>query len=156
MIDSVMLALSFAGRAATVWIVIAVAGVVVRRERAMAAWQVGLALLLALLVAEGILKPLVHEPRPFLVDRSVRVVGVPPSDYSFPSGHATSSFAAALSLSRAWPQGTLAWFVLAILISISRVYLGVHTPLDILGGLVIGLACGYLAVGSSRWSRPRR
>jgi len=155
-LDSLMLAFSAIGRAGTIWIAIAVAGALLRRARATAMWQVGLALLLTLLVTEGILKPLVHEPRPFVANPGARVIDQRPSTYSFPSGHATSSFAAAVSLARGWPQGTAAWFVLASLISLSRVYVGVHTPLDVVGGVIIGLACGYLAIGSSRWSPPRR
>jgi undecaprenyl-diphosphatase len=151
-----MLAFTAIGRGGMVWIAIAVAGVLLRRARAMAMWQVGLALLLTLLVTEGILKPLVHEPRPFVANPGARIIDERPSTYSFPSGHATSSFAAAVSLSRAWPQGTAAWFVLASLVSLSRVYVGVHTPLDVLGGVIIGLACGYFAIGRSRWSPPRR
>ncbi len=153
MIDGAMLALTALGRGGTIWLVIAVAGVLLRRARAMAMWQVGLALLLSLIVSDGILKPIVHEPRPFVLQPEARVLGARPSGYSFPSGHASSSFAAAISLSTAWPEGTVAWYLLATLISVSRVYLGVHTPFDVLGGALIGLACGYFAVGRSRWRR---
>jgi undecaprenyl-diphosphatase len=155
MLDSLMLALTAIGRGGAIWLVIAIGGVLVRRARAMAMWQVGLALLLSLLVTDGILKPLVHEPRPFQANPHARVLGARPSGYSFPSGHASSSFAAAVSLARAWPAGAAAWFLLATLIAVSRVYLGVHSVLDVIGGALVGLACGYFAIGRSRWSRGR-
>ena len=149
-LDAVMLALSTVGRAGIVWAAIAVVGLALRRVRPMAAWQV----LLALLVGGGILKPLIHSPRPYTVDPHARVIGARPGDYSFPSGHAATSFAAAVALARAWPGGRVAWFVLAALIALSRVYLGVHFPIDVAGGILIGLACGYFVVSRTKWSRP--
>ncbi len=155
-LDSLMLAFTALGRGGTVWLLIAVAGVLVRRARAMAMWQVGLALLLAFVVSDGVLKPLVHEPRPFVVHPEAHVLGTRPAGYSCPSGHASSSFAGAVSLTRAWPEAAVAWYALAILISVSRVYLGVHTPVDVIGGALVGLACGYFAIGRTRWTRSSR
>ena len=150
-LDALMLALSAVGRAAAVWVAIASVGLATRRAHAMGVWQVALALLLALLVSEVILKPLIHSPRPFDVNSHARVIGARPTDYSFPSGHASSSFAGAVALAQAWPAGRVAWFTLAALIAISRVYLGVHYPIDVVAGILIGLACGYFVVGRTRW-----
>jgi undecaprenyl-diphosphatase len=68
-------------------------------------------------------KPLVHAP----------------TDASFPSGHAATSFAAATVLSFAWPRWAPAFFLLALAIGFSRVYVGVHYPLDIVGGALLGI-----------------
>ena len=63
-----------------------------------------------------------------------------PATYSFPSGHATVSFACATVLALAVPRLRVPLFVLAALISFSRVYVGVHYPLDVLAGAVLGVA----------------
>jgi undecaprenyl-diphosphatase len=63
-----------------------------------------------------------------------------PHDASFPSGHAATSFAAATILSFARPRWAPAFYLLALAIGFSRVYVGVHYPLDIVGGAVLGLA----------------
>jgi len=64
--------------------------------------------------------------------------------YSFPSNHALNNFAAAIFFYRLFPNLKWILFIVASLISISRVYLGLHYPSDIFGGAVIGLAFGYL------------
>ncbi len=64
--------------------------------------------------------------------------------YSFPSNHALNNFAAAMFFFRLFPKLKWILFIGAALISISRVYLGLHYPSDIFGGAVIGLAFGYL------------
>ena len=64
--------------------------------------------------------------------------------YSFPSNHALNNFAAATFISRLHPDYRWIVFIVAVLISLSRVYLGVHYPSDILGGALIGVLFGYL------------
>ncbi len=64
--------------------------------------------------------------------------------FSFPSNHALNNFAAAIFFYRLFPKLKWVLFVTATLISISRVYLGLHYPSDIIGGAIIGLAFGYI------------
>ena len=66
----------------------------------------------------------------------------PPHDPSFPSGHAATSFAAATILTTFVPRLWPFWFVLALAIGFSRIYVGVHYPLDVVGGAVLGAAIG--------------
>ena len=68
-----------------------------------------------------------------------------PLSYSFPSGHAASSFAAAPTISRLWPGGRAVVWVLAILVSVSRIYVGVHYPLDVIGGAILGIVSAWIA-----------
>jgi undecaprenyl-diphosphatase len=97
----------------------------------------------AILFAEslsGLLKEAVERDRPPLSNPDPEPIVRLPDTFSFPSGHATVSFACATTLALAVPR--LAWplYTLAVLISFSRVYAGVHYPADVLAGAVLGVA----------------
>ncbi|HEX3015219.1 MAG TPA: phosphatase PAP2 family protein [Desulfobacteria bacterium] len=97
-------------------------------------------------VSDVLLKELFARPRPFLHFPDARVLGARPDQFSFPSGHTTTSFATATAIlgkSRRW--GGLALF-LAALIGFSRVYVGVHYPLDVAGGILVGCTVGWLSL----------
>ncbi len=64
--------------------------------------------------------------------------------FSFPSNHAVNNFAAAVFFYRLFPNLKYPLFITASLVAISRVYLGLHYPSDILGGAIIGSVFGYL------------
>ena len=68
-----------------------------------------------------------------------------PSKLSFPSAHATSSLAAAGALSRVEPRAGMPLHLLAGLICLSRPYLGMHYPSDVLAGAALGAVLGRLA-----------
>jgi len=85
------------------------------------------------------LKSLVNRPRPPLRYPEPKTLVPLPHDASFPSGHAATSFAAATMLSLSFPRFAPFLYVLAAAIAFSRVYVGVHYPLDVIGGAALGV-----------------
>lgn len=104
------------------------------------------ALLFSFLVNNLMLKNLVGRVRPYEVVEGLVPLIPRPWDYSFPSGHTGSSFASAWVFFRKLPRWAgISLLVLAGLIGLSRLYLGVHYPTDVLFGALSGILCGYAA-----------
>lgn len=95
-------------------------------------------------LVELILKPLVARVRPTELMGAI-IVGPASHDFSMPSGHATIACAMATMLAHKEPKWRWIFFTLAILISLSRIYLGKHFPLDVIIGGMIGWGIGYLS-----------
>ncbi|HEX6752485.1 MAG TPA: phosphatase PAP2 family protein [Solirubrobacterales bacterium] len=88
-----------------------------------------------------VVKLVVKRPRPVL--EGLPPLGGAPSSLSFPSAHATSSFAVATAMARVEPLGALA-FVLALALALGRPYLGMHYPSDVLAGALLGVGLGLI------------
>ena len=143
--DVVMVGLSIIGRGGAVWIAIALALVAIDRRRLRAVAVVLIAQVLAFVATDLVVKPIVARARPFQASVLTRVIDRRSLTYSFPSGHAASAVAGAALLSSIWPSGRVALWSLAAMVALSRIYVGVHYPLDVLGGAVLGLACAWVA-----------
>lgn len=108
---------------------------------------VGLVLLMILCtdqLGHKVLKEIFQRIRPCNVLADVITPIGCSGSYSFPSNHAINNFAAAVFFYRLFPKFKWILFVTATLVAISRVYLGLHYPSDILGGALIGCAFGYV------------
>lgn len=149
-LDGIMVAASVVGRWGAVWIGLAVFVGWRWRARAAAAFRAGLAVVLIQLVVDLGLKPAFARERPFVGNASVEVIDRRSETYAFPSGHAASAFGGAFGLSRAWPGGAVVFWPLAVLIALSRIHVGVHYPLDVAGGALVGLAIASLVVAGTR------
>lgn len=143
-LDTVMCVITKLGNAGAIWIALTLVLLIIPKTR-----KSGAVLLAALIIdtalCNGILKPWIGRIRPCDVNTSIRLLVARPDDFSFPSGHTAASFAAVMGLylageKKLWKPA----LVLAILIAFSRLYLYVHYPTDILGGIVVGMVSGYL------------
>ncbi|MGA7396710.1 MAG: phosphatase PAP2 family protein [Solirubrobacterales bacterium] len=88
------------------------------------------------------IKLIARRPRPTL--EGLPPLGGAPSSLSFPSAHATASFAAATAMSRFAPELKLALFGAAATMAVTRPYLGMHYPSDVIVGAMLGTALGKL------------
>jgi len=126
------------------WILICLYLLFVRKEKKQG-FHLLVALLLMLVSVNILIKPLVARIRPFDVYPITLLIKAP-HDYSFPSGHTAVSFAAAWVLAHYYPKYKVAIYGIASLIAFSRLVLFVHYPTDVLGGMVIGILCGYISL----------
>lgn len=102
-------------------------------------------------------KELVARTRPFDVNTAVQLLVAKPRDYSFPSGHTAASFASVTALYLAGEKKMWkAALVLAVLIALSRLYLYVHYPTDIIGGVIFGSLSGYLGYKIVEWIQKKK
>jgi len=121
---------------------------VVRRRPTIVLW-VAVADLTASLLSYGI-REAVGRPRPPLVHPHPEPLVATPHSGSFPSGHTSISFACATVLAAIAPKLALPGFVLAAAIAFSRVYVGVHYPLDLVGGAALGVLVGLAVLAAKR------
>jgi len=97
-------------------------------------------------LAAHVIKPWVGRARPCNTLSDVELLVRCSGSFSFPSAHAANTFAGAFYFSRFAPGITIPLAVVAFLVSYSRVYVGVHYPLDLVGGGVLGVACAALVL----------
>jgi undecaprenyl-diphosphatase len=91
-----------------------------------------------------IIKESVNRIRPFLKISGLNIKKIGIDEYSFPSGHTTAAFSMAVTTSLFYPNVAAAVIFLASCVGISRIYIGVHYPTDVLAGTFIGSATSYI------------
>lgn len=135
---------SLIGNAGAVWIVLGIALLCFRKTRRAGA-AILVALIIGLLIGNVWLKEWIMRPRPFVTHPELTALLDPGDQWSFPSGHTLSSFAAATALCFFHRKAGALAYILAALIAFSRLYASVHYPTDVLAGLLIGIVCGLVA-----------
>ena len=145
-LNPIVIAITNLGNTGIVWIVLSIVLLFPKKTR-----RAGLLSLLALLgslcVTNFLLKNYVARVRPYEVVAGLQCLIAAQPDWSFPSGHASASFASAVVIYKSCPRGIgVPALVLAFAISLSRLYVGVHYPTDVLGGAVVGAFAAWGAV----------
>ena len=139
-LESAAVALGKAGNNGLIWLILGASLMLIDSSR----WESWLICALLGPFAIGLnyaIKLAVKRPRPVL--EGLPPLGGAPSSLSFPSAHATSSFAVATAMVRVDPA-TAAAFLVAIAIALGRPYLGMHYPSDVLAGALLGVLLGLI------------
>lgn len=143
-LDKIMVFITRLGDAGIIWIVLSIVLLLIPKTRKSGTVMVA-ALVVDVLLCNIVLKNLVARTRPYDVNTGVHLLVAKLHDYSFPSGHTVASFASVTALYLAGEKKLWKFaLVLACLIAISRLYLYVHYPTDVLGGILFGVISGYL------------
>jgi undecaprenyl-diphosphatase len=146
LLDDVMMFLSVIGDRGLLWLTLAAIGLLFT-DRKPAAWRLALAIFCTFLVVDVALKAVFARPRPYEVLSSVELLIPRPTSSSFPSTHAAMGIAGAMAGARLFPGAAWALWPIAILVALSRVYVGAHWPSDVLAGGLMGTACTWFVLG---------
>lgn len=145
--DAIMPFVSIINNHGEVWIALAIILMINKNTEVR---RLGISVLISVaigyILGDQIIKNVVARTRPIGAEFNFNFIISLPKSYSFPSGHTTSSFAAfgAFLFSKAKRKYWV--LLLAALISFSRMYLHVHYPSDVLGGIVLGLFCSKIGI----------
>lgn len=143
-LNSIMIFFTKIGDIGLVWLVLGLVLFFFKKTR-----KAGILLYLSQLlniIVVTILKDTIQRPRPFLTLTDLHPLISLPTSYSFPSGHASSAFAGALIIAYMFRKWLVPAYIVAIMIAVSRVYLGVHYPSDIIVGAVIGTLSSIIII----------
>lgn len=146
-LDAVLAPISFSGEVGAVWILLFLGMMVFgKREHRIAA----LTFMLTILVVDRVICPLFKDEffrvRPYEAIEGIRQWGHRWGGGSFPSGHAHSVWIGAIVLSDRWRRLSIPLAVYALLTCYSRPYFGMHYPLDVIGGSIIGIVSAFIVV----------
>ena len=143
-LDEAMRFVTSLGNFSIAWVMLSLVLILIPKTR-----KIGLVVMVAVILdsvlCNVILKNILVRPRPCDVNTAINLLIPRPSGYSFPSGHTSAAFAAVAALyfsgeRKIWKAA----LALSILIAFSRMYLYVHYPTDVLGGILVGIFCGYV------------
>ena len=155
--DMVIPLITKLGDAGGIWILLSVVLLLIPRTRKSGA-ILAAALCVDVVLCNGILKNLFRRIRPCDVNTSIQLLVARPDDFSFPSGHTAASFAAVAALMLAGERKLwMPALVLAVFMAFSRLYLYVHYPTDILGGIAVGIFAGYVGyrIVNQLWKKKK-
>ena len=130
------------------WTALLLASGLLLARQANLALEIVLGTLSLALLVEG-LKELTNRARPYLIHAEARVIGWRAPGRSFPSGHTSQAFFLMTLLNFQWQADlplTIALYITAAAVGITRMYVGAHFPRDVVGGCILGMAWGIFFI----------
>lgn len=143
-LDAFFKFVSFLGNKGLIWIIIALILAITPKSRK-CGLTAGIALIFCLLIGNAVLKPLFGRVRPYDFDTTLKLIIPALSDPSFPSGHTMAAFATAEAIRNCYQKAGVIVYIGAVLMGLSRIYLCVHYPTDVIFGAVFGIIFGVCA-----------
>ena len=142
--DTVMPIITKFGDGGIFWIALAVLLLLFKKTRKTGLCM-GLALIMGFIVGNLVLKNVVARIRPYDLNPEIELLIKHLSDFSFPSGHTLASFEAATAIFINNKKWGVACLILAFLVALSRIYLYVHYPTDVLAGMLLGIGFAIIS-----------
>jgi len=142
-LDFLLPKITFLGNAGWFWILLTLVMLIIPKTRK-TGLNATLSITITFIICNLILKPEIMRCRPCWLETDVPMLVKIPHDYSFPSGHSNASFAVATAIFMRNKKLGIPALILAAIIALSRLYLFVHWPTDVLAGVVIGV-CGGIS-----------
>ena len=149
-LNPIMIFITTIGNTGAIWLILGAFLMFFKKHRK-AGLYVILSVALCYVLNDMIIKEIVGRPRPFLTMPEIEVLVSKPGSFSFPSGHSCAGFAASYILTKFYGRKGATAYILSVLIALSRPYVGVHYPSDIVVGAIIG-TLGTMAL--YRWVYP--
>ena len=155
MLTPIMRVITHLGDKGIFWVLLTLALLIVPKTRKLGILS-ACALVFSVTVNNLCLKHIINRTRPYEVIEGLRILVGKPDDASFPSGHSAASFASAVALflgaqTKREKKLFIVLIVLAFLISLSRLYVGVHYPTDVICGIISGICCAFAGVKLGRY-----
>lgn len=142
--DKIFASITVLGNAGIFWIAVS-AVLIIKPETRKVGLSALLAIIIGFILGNLLIKTSVERLRPYQLDETIRLIIKAPSEYSFPSGHTLCSFGCATAIFINRKKLGAAMLVIASLIAFSRLYLYVHYPTDVVGGILLGILTANLA-----------
>lgn len=141
-LNTIMIFFSTIGNIGLLWIVLGLVLLIPKHTRR-GGFDMLMCLAVAYIINDFVIKDLVVRARPYDTIEGLKILVDPLKSHSFPSGHANSSFAAALAMTLAFGKKGAWAYVPATLIAFSRCYVGVHYPSDVFAGMIVGTLVAF-------------
>ena len=137
-LDAIFKFVSYIGNKGAIWIVCALILCIFKKTRK-AGIISAISLIFCLTIGNMTLKPLIGRMRPYEFDTSLKVISPLLKDASFPSGHTMAAFAFCHSTAKIYKKYRIPLYALAVFMGLSRIYLCMHFPTDVIFGAFFGI-----------------